>query len=156
VTEVLRPVVTKSFLKATIVLAVFSVFLQINPRTILGYFGYVALFYLCVGVYAFEKHSRVYTIGEDNVEVRTLFRPTREIPYSEVADATVSQGFLAKEFGCGTVFLSLKHENGPVMMFGGGSAEALKDVAHPHQVSSDILNRIGMNGGSGWASPSDP
>jgi hypothetical protein len=64
--------------------------------------------------------------------------------YADVADVTVSQGFLARRFGCGTVFLNLKHLRGHVKTIG-GSAEALRDVPDPYRISSDIQGRIGRS-----------
>ena len=140
--EVAKPVVSKTLVKGTIVLAVFSLFLQINARNLPNFLYFVVLYYLFLASYMFQKHANTYTLTQEKIEMKSLFRAPRAVDYADVESVSISQGFFAKRFNCGTLFLNLRHTGGRVRIMGGGSAEALKDVSDPIRLQGEIEKRI--------------
>jgi membrane protein YdbS with pleckstrin-like domain len=145
VPEVLHPVVLKSIFKGTIALAVFSLFLEINAQTLLDYLSFVALFYVLLGAYAYQKRSTTYILGQDAIEMRSLLRAPRHVSYSDIESLSISQGILAKRFNCGTVYLNLAHKGGKIKILGGGSAEAIRDVRNPKVLLVEIEIKTGAS-----------
>ncbi len=143
--EVLHPVILKSIFKGTIALAVFSLFLQINAQTLLDYLSFVALFYVLLGAYVFQKRSTAYTLGQEVIEMKSLFRAPRYVSYADIENLSISQGILAKRFNCGTVYLNLTHKGGKVKILGGGSAEAIRDVGNPKAMLEEIEIKTGAS-----------
>jgi hypothetical protein len=139
---VLRSVVSKSFLKATFLVAVFSVFLELGPGKIVQYLIFLVLYYAFVCFYAFSKWSTLQIIGEGGIVVKPLLRAERVTRYSDILDLSYAQGRLAKKFNCGTVFILLKVPGGKAKLFGGGSAELLRDVRDPEKVIEEISSRL--------------
>lgn len=134
--------VSKSVLKGTIALAIFSIFLEITPGSLSRYAIFVGIWYALVGYYVLSKHSARYTINDDGILIEPFLRAAKRINYSEVVDLTIAQGFLARRFDCGTLFVSVKGRIGSATLFGGGAAEALKDVRKPKFVADQIMARV--------------
>lgn len=138
----LRPQVKKSLLKGTLAVAVFSAFLQIGTAKILDYLIFLAIFYALLAVYMFSKHSTVYLIDDSGIRTKSILRAPRYLHFDSISDVSVAQGYFAKRFDCGTVFIELRGKGGSVVMFGGGSAEALRDVSEPAKVMEEIVARV--------------
>jgi hypothetical protein len=143
--EVLHPAVLKTIFKGTIALAVFSLFLQVNAQTLVDFISFVALYYVFLGAYVFQKKSNTYILGQNGLEMRSLFRAPRSVSYSDIESLAISQGILAKRFNCGTVYLNLTHKGGKIKVLGGGSAEAIRDVPNPKSLSEEIEGKIGAS-----------
>lgn len=144
--QTLRPVFKKTLVKGIIAVGLFSLLLDINASNILNYLIFLAASLCAVAGYAAYKHATVYTIDDGGVTLKSPLRQkTRRIEFSDIADITLSQGFLAKRFGCGSVFLVLKKGRGSYAIVGGGYAEALRDVPNPQAVYELISNMLGPN-----------
>lgn len=139
----LRPAVTKSLVKGTIAIALFSIFLQVTPSNLMKYFLFLSLYYAFVGCYMYTKHATAYTIDDEGITVKGLLHRTRLVPYSDITDLSIAQGFLARRFRCGTVYVETKGK-GSVRTLGGASAEALRDVRDPAAVIDEISSRLSL------------
>jgi hypothetical protein len=141
--EITHSSIFKTFFKGTIALAIFSIFLQVNSGTVIDFLSFVGIYYLFLGFYMFQKRSNSYILGRDGVEFQSFLRAPRLVKYPDIDSIAVSQGFLAKRFDCGTVYLNLRHHGGRIKILGGGSAEAIRDVKSPALVRNEIENKIG-------------
>jgi membrane protein YdbS with pleckstrin-like domain len=139
---ILRPVVAKSFVKGTIAIVVFSIFLQVTPSNVIGYCIFLCLYYAFVGLYMYSKHAMAYAIGDAGITFKRLWHAAKVVPFSDIVDLSIAQGLLARRFGCGTVFIDTKGDNGSVRTLGGGRAEALRDVRNPALVVEEISSRL--------------
>ena len=123
-------------------MAIFSLFLQISSKTLPAFIVFVLLFYAFLGAYMLLKYSNIYTLDRNGIEMRAFLRAARNVNYSEIESLSVSQGFLAKRFGCGTVYLNLRHKGGRIRILGGGSAEAMRDVKSPKSCEQLIESKL--------------
>lgn len=139
----LRPVVTKSFIKGVIAIAVFSLFLQVASN-LLNYFIFLALSFGFLGLYMFIKHKSKFMIGEENIVIKRVFGKSNTVTYQNIYDMSVAQGMLAKRFKCGSVYMILKQGIGGATLMGGGTAERLDDVPNPSYVYDLISSRLGV------------
>jgi hypothetical protein len=144
----LRPNVTKSLVKGTIALAALSVFLQINPKTYLNYLIFLGLSYAIIGAYMFNKGWTTYTVGDSGVLVKRLYGGKIDVAYDNIQGLGVSQGMLAKRFGCGTVYVELKKGKGTHRSPGGYGVVAMKDIPDPHRVYEELEDRMSPFGAS--------
>jgi hypothetical protein len=138
----LRPAVTKTFIKGMIAIGVFSLFLEINPSTLVNYFIYLTLTVGLLATYAFTKQRTVFELGEERLEIRRFLRKPKYILYGDVSDIVISQGTLAKRFNCGSIYLVLKRGRGNVRLMAGGTAERLQDVPDPDGVLEVVSSRL--------------
>ena len=138
----LRSNVSKSALKGTIAVAVFSLFLEVSPSNLANYFTFLAIFYAMLGVYALQKRQATYVVGESGITIAPWLRARRTVAYSSIGDLSVAQGLLARRFKCGTVVIVLKGGEGHARIVGGGTAEMMKDVPDPQGVVDEISSRL--------------
>jgi Bacterial PH domain len=138
----LRSNSTKSLLKGTIAVAALSLFLEIQTHP-LSYILYLAITYFFIGLYMFYKESTVYRLDESGVTIKRLFRGDLQVAYENIGELGVSQGILAKRFGCGTLYLELKKGKGSHTSSTGRGVYALRDIPHPQDISREIADRIG-------------
>ena len=139
---VLRPAVAKTAVKGIIAVAAFSVFLQLSLANLVHYLiflGFYGAFLLAIIVI---KKANRFELGDETINVKRLFRRPNSVSYQDIIDISVSQGFLAKRFNCGTLFLVLKTGRGSVKLLGGGVAEQLDDVPNPERVSEFITAKL--------------
>ncbi|MEM3671225.1 MAG: PH domain-containing protein [Thermoprotei archaeon] len=142
----LKPVVSKSFVKGVIAVALFSLVLDVNSSNFGNYLIFLALYAVFLCSYAFYKRSHTYSVTDDGITIKSPFRSPRSVSYSDVVHVAVSQGFLAKRFNCGTVFVATRSREGDVRMMGGGKAEALRDVKSPQAVADAIADKLNPMG----------
>jgi len=141
--KALRPNVKKTLLKGTIGLAVFSLFLEVNPSNFGNYLVFLGISYALLLGYMAYKRSAVYTIDSDGIHVKGSFSRVIEVQYENVQGLSYSQGMLAKRFGCGTVYIELKRGRGTHRAMGGGPVLGLRDVPRPVEVLNEISNMVG-------------
>lgn len=122
---VIRPTMKKTIVKGTILILVFSSFLDVSR--VVNFLIFLALAFLTLLVYAFWKRAHEYTIAEDSITISSPLEK-RKIPYSSIADHFVSVGFLAKRFHVGSVYLILKDTR----------VEILRDIPDPESVEKEI------------------
>jgi len=144
-----RPLVLKTFLKGVIAVAVFSVFLEINPNTIVNYLIFLVLALSAAAALSFVKRQTIFSINDDGIHVKRMFQKANLIKFENIYDISVAQGMLAKRFNCGTVFLILKSGRGSVRIMGGGFAEKLEDVRDPNGVMEAVSSRLSPFGQPG-------
>jgi uncharacterized membrane protein YdbT with pleckstrin-like domain len=140
---VLKPNVAKTFVKGTIGLAVFSIFLEVNASNLVNYFIFLGISYVLLFVYMILKRSATYRIDESGISMERPFQREVRVAYENVHGLSYAQGMLAKRFGCGSVYIELKRGKGTHRALGGGEALALRDVARPVEVYNEISDRIG-------------
>ena len=136
------PTIAKTFIKGIVAIAVFSLFLEINPATIVNYLIFLALSIGLLGVFVMFKRRTVFEFGDDFLIVKRFLSKPKYIRYDDVDGTSLSQGFLAKRMNCGSVFLILKKGSGNSKIVGGGSAERLEDIPQPQRIR-DYFSRAG-------------
>jgi membrane protein YdbS with pleckstrin-like domain len=139
---VARPMVGKSLVKGLIAIGVFSIFLQVNISNLGNYFIFVAISLALVFGYMGIKRSTLYVINDRGISIAPLFRAEKTVPYVDIVDISISQGVLAKRFGCGTIFLQLGQKKGSYIAIGRGMAEILKDVHNPAAIYDRITSSM--------------
>jgi uncharacterized membrane protein YdbT with pleckstrin-like domain len=139
---ILRPQVTKSFIKGAIAIGVFSIFLNVETE-FLNYLIFLAIAFGSLGIYMWIKHEATFALGEDSIQIKRKIGKARSIDYTDIYDISISQGILAKRFDCGSVYVILKKGRGSVTMMGGGTAERLEDVPNPNYIFDLISSRLG-------------
>lgn len=144
---ILRPAVTKTFIKGIIALAVFSLFLNIASN-IANYFIFLGLSLGLLGLFMLVKRGSKFLIGQNNIMIKRALGKSKTISYQDILDMSVSQGILAKKFDCGSVYMILKKGRGGVNLMGGGTAERLEDVAKPNYIYDIISSKLGPYSGS--------
>jgi uncharacterized membrane protein YdbT with pleckstrin-like domain len=136
----LRSNVVKSLLKGTILVAVLTPFLQINPSTYVKYAIFLAICYALIGIYMLFKGTTVYALGERGIAIRRPMRKEDFVPYENIEELSISQGILARRFGCGSVYVALKRGKGKGTHTSstGQGVFVLKDVRDPSDVYAEI------------------
>ena len=142
--KTLKPNVKKTFVKGTIGLAVFSLFLEVSPSNFVDYLVFLGISYAILLLYMLSKRSSVYRIDSTGILVKRPFRRDIDVPYENVHGLSYAQGMLAKRFGCGTVYIELKSGKGTHRAWGGGAVLALRDVPRPVEVYNEISNMVGQ------------
>jgi membrane protein YdbS with pleckstrin-like domain len=138
---VLRPKVGKTLIKGAVAIGIFSLFLNIVSNY-LHYFMFLVSAFGLVGLYMLVKHASRFEIGEDDIRIKRILGKSNVISYDRIVDMSVSQGFLAKKFDCGSLYLILKGGSGGVNLMGGGKAERLEDIREPNKVYDLISSRL--------------
>lgn len=145
----LRPRVTKTFLKGLLAIGVFSIFLEITPANFVHYLIFLAISIGLLLILIAVKYATKIEISDDGLTVKRLFRAVDSVRYQDILDISVSQGFLAKRFDCGTVFMLLKSGSGSVHVMGGGVGEQLEDIPKPNYIRDLLSSRLSPFGGGG-------
>jgi len=139
----LKSNVTKTVVKGTIGIGVFSLFLEVSPSNFVNYLVFLGISYLILAVYILFKKSTIYTIGNGGIHIQRPFRRDIGILYENIQGLSYAQGMLARRFDCGTVYIELKRGKGTHRAVGGGAVLALKDVPRPVEVYNEISNMLG-------------
>ncbi|ADY02383.1 hypothetical protein VMUT_2187 [Vulcanisaeta moutnovskia 768-28] len=103
----IKPEVMKTLIKGTIILVIFSLFLDIVPSKFINYIIFVILWYILLSTYMLWKRMHKYCINEGHIIIRGLIG-VRSVNASEIIDCFISQGILAKHFNCGSIYLVLQ------------------------------------------------
>ena len=135
INKCIRPIIKKTIIKGTIILVVFSFFLEITPSKIINYMVFVALWYVMLGLYMLWKRLREYCIEDNSITIRG-FTGIKTVDFGQVVDCFVSQGILARRFNCGSIYLILR--NGRVII--------MRDIPQPNVYYEIICKRV--NGAS--------
>lgn len=134
----LRSNVRKSLIKGTILVAILTPFLQINPSTYVDFVTFLGLCYGLIGAYMVFKESTVYTLGEKGITIRRPMRREDFVPYDNIQELSIAQGTLARRFKCGSVYVALKKGKGTHTSSLGQGVFVLKDVPNPMEVYAEI------------------
>ena len=141
--KTLRPNVKKTLVKGTIGLAVFSLFLEVNPSNFANYLVFLGISYVLLLMYMLYKRSAVYRIESNGILAKRPLSRDIQVPYENIRGLSYAQGMLAKRFSCGTVYIELKRGKGTHRALGGGAVLALRDVPRPLEVYNEISDMIG-------------
>ena len=137
---ILRPMITKTLVKAVIPLLIILPLLNISKLTSLLVF--ILIYWVMVMAYALFKHAQAYEITSDYIEFKGLIGRGMRLKYWDIEDVLVSQGPLARLFNCGSVILITSSGGRQVMILGGGYGVRLWDVKEPWGVQKLIINRL--------------
>ncbi|MGC9153102.1 MAG: PH domain-containing protein [Vulcanisaeta sp.] len=99
-----RPIIKKTLIKGTILLAVITPFLEITPSRIINYAIFVVIWYVLLIIYILWKRYHEYCIHEGNIIIKNPLS-TKKINKSQISDCFISQGFLARRFNCGSIYV---------------------------------------------------
>jgi uncharacterized membrane protein YdbT with pleckstrin-like domain len=138
----LRPTIVKTFLKGVIAIAVFSVFLQLSWANAAHYLIFLGIYFGFLVAFLVLRNRSTFVLGDESIEIKRVFRRPNSVRYQDIIDISVSQGFLARRFNCGTVLLILKSGTGNVKLLGGGVGESLEEVPNPQRVSEFISSKL--------------
>jgi membrane protein YdbS with pleckstrin-like domain len=126
-----KPGIEKTTIKSLFALAVFSVVLEINSRTIYNYLIFVGVWILLTAIYEAYKYSTRFALSDNGLEIRTPLK-YRVIPYSKINDAFLVSGFLQKRFKLSSVYVVMQK-----------NAVGLRDLMGGEGILNDIEDRIG-------------
>lgn len=144
---ILKPAVTKTFIKGIILIGVFSIFLNISSHLV-NYFIFLAIALSALGLFMLFKRASTFKIGESNIVVKRFLRTPATIDYLDIKDMAVSQGMFARRFDCGSVYMILRRGKGGVDLMSGGIVQSLDDVPKPNYVYDLISSRLSPFSGS--------
>jgi len=147
-------------LKGTAAVLALSIFLEINPSTFRNYLIFLGIYYLLLFMYMLFKRSTEYRITETGISIRRLRRQEISANYENFENLSYAQGFLARRFRCGTIYVELKKGKGTHTATTGKSLYILRDVPNPIDLYSELLSRVGTyvpsNLGTGSDAPPAP
>ncbi len=102
--------VKKTTIKATILIAIFSVFLEISSKTIVNYLIFLALLYTTLTIYIFWKISQRIEISGDHITIRNPLT-TKTIRISSVIEVFTNRGMMQRRFGLASTYIITKSRN---------------------------------------------
>lgn len=124
---VTRPELKKTIIKGSILIGVFSIFLNINPKTLFNFLIFLLIAFLMLIMYALWKKAYLYEISEDGIIIKSPYSK-KLIKYNVIDDYFVSSGLLARKFNVGSIYIILKS----------GKVEIIRDVKFPENVEAEI------------------
>jgi membrane protein YdbS with pleckstrin-like domain len=124
---VTRPELKKTLIKGSILIGVFSIFLNINPKTLFNFLIFLLMAFLMLIMYALWKKAYLYEISEDGIIIKSPYSK-KLIKYNIIDDYFVSSGLLARKFNVGSIYIILKS----------GKVEIIRDVKFPENVEAEI------------------
>ncbi|MFP3164113.1 MAG: PH domain-containing protein [Acidianus hospitalis] len=124
---VTRPELKKTIIKGSILIGVFSIFLNINPKTLFNFLIFLLMAFLMLIMYALWKKAYLYEISEDGIIIKSPYSK-KLIKYNIIDDYFVSSGLLARKFNVGSIYIILKS----------GKVEIIRDVKFPENVEAEI------------------
>jgi hypothetical protein len=127
---VVRPKISKTIVKGTFLILIFSIFLNVSE--IENFIAFLLISFSLLLSYSSLKYLNYYEIEETYIVVHNLLS-TKRIEYSEIEDGFLSQGLLARKFNCGSIYIVLK---------GGKGVKILKDIPEPEKIEEVIKQRI--------------
>lgn len=104
---VAKPIISKTIVKGTILILVFSSFL--NFEKIISFLIFLLISFISLFAYAYWKKSHTYVFEDDGIRVKTPFNSSF-VSYSDIDDAFISVGFLARKFNCGSIYIIKKNK----------------------------------------------
>ncbi|WP_292000393.1 PH domain-containing protein [Caldivirga sp.] len=137
---ILRPVVTKTLIKALIPLLIILPLLNLSRLTSLLIF--TSIYWMMIVVYVLFKRAHSYEITSDYIEFKGLMNRGMRVKYWDIEDVFVSQGPLARLFNCGSVIIVTSSRNWQVVVIGSGYGVRLWDVREPWSVQRLIISRL--------------
>ncbi|GGM67735.1 hypothetical protein GCM10007108_02210 [Thermogymnomonas acidicola] len=100
----------KTLIKGTILVAIFSIFLDISRRTFISYLEFLGVTYLLLAIYIWWKTTVRVIINSDQVEVKS-FLSTKRFRISDIQDLFYNQGILQRKFDLISIYVITKRGN---------------------------------------------
>ena len=126
---VVRPKISKTIVKGTILILIFSSFLNVSK--IVNFLIFLTLSFSLLLLYSLFKYLTYYEIKDDSIIIHGLIS-TKKISYEEIEDGFLSQGWLARKFNCGSIYLFLKSKR----------VEILRDIPDPLKIENEIKRKV--------------
>jgi hypothetical protein len=102
--------IEKTLLKITILVVVFSVFLEINNKNILNYFIFLGVVYILSLFYILFKMSYKVEIYDDHLFIKNFFI-SHTIKYKNIKDFFITEGYLQKKFSLHSIYIITNTKN---------------------------------------------
>lgn len=100
----------KTTIKATILIAIFSIFLEVTPKNFLNYLIFLTVSYALVIIYIMWKRNFKYTITDSDIEVRN-FLVYHKILSRNITEIFATSGYLQRRFGLESIYIISKGKN---------------------------------------------
>ncbi|QIW22731.1 PH domain-containing protein [Sulfolobus sp. S-194] len=126
---VTKPTITKTIVKGTILILIFSLFLDFYK--IFDFILFLLIIYSLLFLYIIWKRMHTYEFSESEIIIKTPFS-SKKIMYSSIDDAFFSIGFLAKRFHCGSIYLILKDRK----------VEIIRDIPNPEEAFEILKKKV--------------
>ena len=86
----------KTTIKATILIAIFSIFLEVTPKNFLNYLIFLSVSYGLVVIYILWKRNFKFTITDSDIEVRN-FMVYHKILSRNISEVFATRGYLQRK-----------------------------------------------------------
>ena len=100
----------KTTIKATILIAIFSIFLEVTPRNFLNYLIFLSVSYALVIIYIMWKRNFKFIITDSEIEVRN-FMVYHKILSGNITEVFATSGYLQRKFGLESIYIISKGKN---------------------------------------------
>jgi len=102
--------IEKTLLKITILVVIFSIFLELNTQNILNYFIFLGVVYAISSLYILFKMSYRVEVYDDHVFIKNFFA-SHTIKYQNITDFFITEGYLQRKFGLHSIYIITKTKN---------------------------------------------
>ena len=102
--------IEKTLLKITILVVIFSLFLELNTKNILNYFIFLGVVYAISFLYILFKMSYKVEVYDDHVFIKNFFA-SHTIKYQNITDFFITEGYLQRKFGLHSIYIITKTKN---------------------------------------------
>jgi len=102
--------IEKTLLKITILVVIFSIFLELNSKNILNYFIFLGVVYAISSLYILFKMSYRVEVYDDHVFIKNFFA-SHTIKYQNITDFFITEGYLQRKFGLHSIYIITKTKN---------------------------------------------
>ena len=96
--------IEKTLLKITILVVIFSIFLELNTQNILNYFIFLGVVYAISSLYILFKMSYRVEVYDDHVFIKNFFA-SHTIKYQNITDFFITEGYLQRKFGLHSIYI---------------------------------------------------
>ena len=102
--------IEKTLLKITILVVIFSLFLELNTKNILNYFIFLGVVYAISFLYILFKMSYKVEVYDDHVFIKNFFA-SHTIKYQNITDFFITEGYLQRKFDLHSIYIITKTKN---------------------------------------------
>ncbi len=125
--------IEKTLIKITILVAIFSAFLEISYKTILNYFIFLGIVYFMGLLYILFKMSYKIEIYDTHINIKNFFR-SYKIPYKNFSDFFITSGYLQKKFNLYSIYIITRRKN-----------FLIKDIPQAEKIYNKIKDELELN-----------
>ncbi|SMD31559.1 PH domain-containing protein [Picrophilus oshimae DSM 9789] len=122
--------IEKTLIKITILVLIFSLFLEISYKNILNYLIFLGIVYLSAAFYLLYKMSVKVDLNDDFLYIRNFFR-SRQIKYKNIDEIFTNSGFLQRRFGLMSIYIITRSGN-----------YLIKDIPDSERIFKEIEEKI--------------